>query len=83
VCQQRVAIGVGLRDLCGAERAAGATLVLDHDRLAELLRELVEHQPRHYIAAGPRRERHHRMDRFRRPVRHGILLSRSGAARSG
>ncbi|MEY9554083.1 hypothetical protein ABIF67_008148 [Bradyrhizobium japonicum] len=35
--QDGVAVGLGAGDLCGADRAGGAGLVLDHDGLADLL----------------------------------------------
>ena len=38
VREQRVAIRIGLGDQRDADRTASAALVLDHDRLAELLR---------------------------------------------
>ncbi len=49
-----VAVGCGLRDLGRADRAAGAGLVIDHDRLAHVLRHGLGHGAHDHVggAAG-------------------------------
>ena len=57
-------------------RAARAAAVLDHDRLAELRRHLLEHDARDDVGRAARPERNDRADRPRRP----ICASRGAAA---
>ena len=64
--QQRVAVGLGLDDGGGADRAAGAAAVLDHDGLAELARQRVHHDAPDDVERAARRERDHGPDLARR-----------------
>jgi len=66
--QDRIAVRRGFRHQRGAERAAGAGAVFDHDGLTELGGETVEHQPRHDVGRASRAERNRRLDQMRRPV---------------
>ncbi len=66
--ENAVAVGIGFSDLAGAERAAGADAIFDHDGLAELDRETVEHQPRHHVSGAAGAERNRGLDQVRRPV---------------
>jgi len=52
--EQRVAVGIGLRDILRGDGAIGAGLVLDRDRLTERRVHLVGDQPRGEVgrAAG-------------------------------
>ena len=54
--QHGVAIRRGLGGLTDADGAAGARLALDDDRLAELLLELLEHDPRGHVIGVAGRE---------------------------
>ncbi len=74
--QQRVTVGLRLGDLLGADRAAGAALVLDHDLLAELFRQRHRQDAREDVGRAARRERH---DELHRLVR--VLLRQRGRAR--
>ena len=56
--QQRVSIGVGLGDGSAAGGAAGARPVVDHDRLAEAVRQLLTDDAAEEIGRSTRRERH-------------------------
>ena len=53
------AVGRGLGDRVGAGVAAGAGLVLDHERLAELFLQMIGNQARHHVGRRPGAERHH------------------------
>ena len=64
-----VAVGVGMGDHVGRDVAAGAGLVLDHHRLAPDLLQAVADQARGDVGRAARRERHHDLHRFCRPVR--------------
>jgi hypothetical protein len=66
--ENAVAVRVGLGDLTGAERAAGADAIFDHDGLAEFRRKPVEHQPRHHVGGAACAERNGRLDQVRGPV---------------
>ena len=55
--EQRVAIGRGLRDLVGADRAAAAAGVLDHDGLAEGFADLLREDARKQIGGAAGRKR--------------------------
>ena len=63
---QRVAVGLGLGDLGGADIAPGAGLVLDQDALPEPRRQPLRHDTRNRVAGAARTERHHELDRPRR-----------------
>ena len=67
--QQRVAVRRGGRDLAGAERAAGARAVLDHEGLAELGGQMLRAEPRHHVGVAAGAERHDDGHRPGRPVR--------------
>jgi hypothetical protein len=69
--QHRVAVGIALRDDLGGDVAPGAGAVVDHDRLAEALRELRRERARHRVARASRGESQDQPDRP-----HGILLRR-------
>ncbi|MFI4930485.1 MAG: hypothetical protein ACHP83_09610 [Burkholderiales bacterium] len=56
--QQRVAVGLRLGGFGGAERAAGARLVVDDDGLAERHSELRCDRARQDVSAAAGRERH-------------------------
>ena len=60
---ERVAVGGGVRDRFGAEIAAGAGAVLDHELLAEPLTKLLRHDAGDNVGAAAGRERHDQMDR--------------------
>ena len=72
---QRVAVGLGLRDLARRDGAAGAAAVLDDDLLAERLAHLVGDDARDGVVAAAGRIGHDQRDRAGR-----IVLRRSGAA---
>ncbi len=63
--QQRVAVGRGLRDRAGRDRAAGAAAVVDDDLLAEDFAHLVGDAARRGAGAAAGRERNHQGDRPR------------------
>jgi hypothetical protein len=73
--QDRVAVGFGLRDVFGGEVAAGARLVLDHELLAEALRQMLPGKPRNDVrrAAGWKRD-----DQTYRSRRIGLCPSEAG-----
>jgi hypothetical protein len=75
---ERVAVRLCARDLGGAEAAATADPVLDHGLLAQALRKLLRHQPRHGVGAAAGRERHDEPDRPLRPARADGLRLCSG-----
>jgi hypothetical protein len=59
--QDGVTVGIGLGGRGGADRAAGAGAVLDHEGLADLLRHLIEHDARDGVggvAGAHRADRH-------------------------
>jgi hypothetical protein len=66
--QHGVAVGRGFRDGIGADGAARAGPVLDHDGLAKLSADLVHHDARDDIAGAAGAERHDGGDVSRRPV---------------
>ena len=55
--EQGVAVGLGRRDVGGAERAAGARPVLDDHRLAPALRQPVGQDARDHVGPAGRRRR--------------------------
>jgi hypothetical protein len=65
---ERVAVGRGLGDRVGAEIAARARLVLDHEVLAELVLEVIGDQPHHQVGGRAGAERHDQLDRPGRPA---------------
>ena len=82
--EDRVAVGGGPRDHGDRDRSAGSAAVFDHDRLPELDRELIEHDPGHDVDGASRARRDERADRPRRPcLRRGEAGSRGqrGGAR--
>ena len=60
--QQRVAVGIALGDRLGADRAAGAGTVVDHDFLAEHVADLVGDGAADDRGAAAGRERNHQRD---------------------
>jgi hypothetical protein len=64
--QQQVAVGRGAGDVGSAEVAAGAGLVLHHERLPEELGELRAHDAGDLIGRAAGRERHHDAHGLRR-----------------
>ena len=65
--QQRVAVGRGACAFHGPHEAARAALVVDHDRLAERLGELIGVGAPDDVGAGARREGYDHADRALRP----------------
>ena len=61
--QQRVAVGLGLRDRGRADHAAGSGLVDDDEALAERLGEAVRQHPAEQVGGGAGRGRDHDLDR--------------------
>ncbi len=61
--EQRIAVGVGLGDVVGADGAGGAGLVFDIDALAQRCRHLVGHQAADEIGRPSGRKRDHDADR--------------------
>ena len=59
---ERVAVGRGLGDRIGADGAAGAGAVLDHDGLPEPFAELGGDQPSDHVDRRPRRQRDNHAD---------------------
>jgi len=72
---ERVPVRRRLGDLRGADRAAGAAAILDHELVGELLRQLLRDGPRGDVGQSAGRERHHDADRLGRP---GALRERRG-----
>jgi len=67
--QERIAVGRGARDDFGADDAFRAGAVIDHDLLAESLREVVRDVARHDVVTAAGRLRHEQADRPRRKLR--------------
>src|SRR3984957_2770272 len=65
--QERVAVGRGARDGCGADVAGGAGAVLDQDRLAERLIEMSADDARQDVGRAAGRERDDEGERAIRP----------------
>ena len=65
---ERVAVLLGAGDELVAERAGGAGLVLDHERLAELLLQRLGDDPADDVGAPARAEADHDAHGARRPV---------------
>ena len=78
--EQRVAVGRGAHDRLGADVAARAGTVLDHERLAELLRERLRDDPHKDVdrAAGRKAD-----DDAHRPVRPGLRRRVADAREQG
>ena len=66
--QDRVAVRRALRDRAGADRAAGAAAVVDHDRLLERVAQLVGDGAGDDAGAAARRERNDQRDRLCRII---------------
>jgi hypothetical protein len=66
--QHRVAVGRCLRRGARADRATRAAAVVDHDLLAEDLRQLGRQRPRHRVGAAAGRERHDHANRLGGPL---------------
>ena len=62
--QQRVAVGLGLGHVVGAQRGAGAGLALDDHGLAEALRQLLGQRARQHVGGAAGREGHDQADRL-------------------
>ena len=60
--QQRVAIGLGAARLADADRAAGAALVFDDDRLAQLVAQGLGNRASDGVGHAAGREGHHQRD---------------------
>ncbi len=75
--QDRVAVRRGLGDVFGADIAGGARPVLDHELLAEPLRQMLPREPRDGVGCAAGRERDDQMHRPRR------VSLRAGEARCG
>ena len=66
---ERIAVRLGTRDLLGADAAAAADAVLDHELLAEPLAELLRDDAGDGVGAAAGGERHDEADRPLRPAR--------------
>ena len=66
-----VAVGRGLGDHVGAERAAGAAAVVDHDLLLEDFLQLLPDHAGDQVVRPAGRERHDQPDRLRRKLLRG------------
>ena len=66
--QQRVAVGLGLRNRPGSDGAARANAVVDDDGLAKLLADVLSDQPRQNVGDPPGAGRHDHLDRARRII---------------
>ena len=60
---ERVAVGLGLGHRIGADVAAGAGLVLHHERDAEIFRQPLRNQPRSHVGGRARQKWHDDLDR--------------------
>src|SRR5262245_34275984 len=80
VDQNRVAVGIGLRDRGHADGVARARPVFHDDRLSKLRRSLLEHGARHDVGRGTWCERHDGADRLARPgLRPGVADAQGNA----
>jgi hypothetical protein len=61
--QQRIAIGLSLRDSGDADRTAGASDVLDHELLAERAAHVIGHEAGHHVGRPTGCEGDHQRDR--------------------
>ena len=66
--QQGVAIRCRCRDLTGAERAAGARTILDHESLPEFCSQMLRAEAGHHVGIAAGAERHDDGHRTGRPV---------------
>ena len=85
--QHGVAVRIGLRDLRHAERGAGAAAVLDHEGLADLLADLLEHGAGGDVGCAAGGERHDDLDRLLgrpllRPPRRTVRPSTAASPRT-
>jgi hypothetical protein len=74
--QERVAVGGLVGDIFGGGSPAGSRAVLDHDRLAEQLRQFLADQAGEDIVAAAGGESHDHADRLARIIRRRIGLRR-------
>ncbi len=75
--QQRVTVGFRLGDRVVAEIAAGARAIVDHELLAEAIRQAAAERARQHVEAAARRERH---DHTHRVIGITALGARAGTA---
>jgi hypothetical protein len=66
--EQRIAVGLCGRDTARAERASGTADILDHQRLAKMLRHRLGDDAGHDVTRPARGERHDHGDRPRRII---------------
>ena len=79
--EQGVAVGRRARHFSCTQVTAGTGFVVNHHRLAQLLRQLGRHQTGHDVDQTTRRERHHQTDRLGRPgLRQGQAWCSQGQA---
>jgi electron transfer flavoprotein alpha subunit len=81
--QQRVAVGIGLRDGVRADVAAGAAAVVDDEVVAERLREPVADVAREDVGRAAGREGHDHLDDAARVVVGGRGRGGGGRAEGG
>jgi len=76
--QQGIAVGCGFRDRLGADHAAGARAILDHDRLLPALAEFLSNRTRKGIGRTTGGLRHDDPDQFwsENPPRAGAMAMR-------
>ena len=70
--EQRVAVRVGVGDRRRGEQAGAAAAVVDDERLAHLLRDLLEHRAADEVDRASRRDRHRDPHRFGGPSQVGV-----------
>ncbi|SPA02282.1 hypothetical protein CBM2626_B150002 [Cupriavidus taiwanensis] len=78
--QQRISVRGGLGDESGADRATGAGLVVDDNRLAEFFTHMLGYQTPHHVHRTARGKRHHQRDRSGRI---GLRANAQGERRDG
>lgn len=64
--QQRIAIRIGLRDRIGTKSAARADAIVDHERLSDLIADLLEYRSRDRVGCAACREGNDHLDRLAR-----------------
>ena len=67
--QQRITVGLRVRDILGADAAAGPGAVLDHDRLPQRFADLIADNAADDVGIAARGERHDQPDRPSRIIR--------------